>query len=123
MIGQLDAARAPILEALGLLQQADNLAGVSLALEGLSVLESAQGRHERAMRLLGSAQEIRRVIEGGYPLPASSIVGTDPVGQARQELGAEAVERALAEGRSLTRAQAVAYATEPESADQAHRDG
>jgi len=32
MIGQLDAAPAPILEALGLLQQADNLAGVSLAL-------------------------------------------------------------------------------------------
>ena len=92
--------------------EADNVAGVSGALEALSVLESARGRFERAMRLLGSAQEIRRLVEGGYPLAASSIVGTDPVADARRSIGDEAVDRALAEGRSMTRTQAVEYAKE-----------
>jgi predicted ATPase/class 3 adenylate cyclase len=114
MLGQFEEAKAPILEALGLLDQADNLAGVSGALEGLSVLESARGRYEQAMRLLGSAQEIRRMIEGGYPLAASSIVGTDPVADARRSIGEVAVEQALAEGRSMSRAEAVAYAIESE---------
>ncbi len=112
MLGQYEEAGAPILEALGLLDRADNVAGVSGALEALSVLESARGRFERAMRLLGSAQEIRRLVEGGYPLAASSIVGTDPVADARRSIGDEAVDRALAEGRSMTRTQAVAYAKE-----------
>ncbi|HEY9375790.1 MAG TPA: adenylate/guanylate cyclase domain-containing protein [Jiangellaceae bacterium] len=112
MLGQLEQARAPILEGLGLLDQADNLTGLSGALEALSILESAQGRHERAMRLLGSAQEIRRTIEGGYPMPASSFIGTDPMADARRSIGDAAVDRALAEGRSMTRADAVAYAME-----------
>jgi predicted ATPase/class 3 adenylate cyclase len=112
MLGQLEEARAPILEGLGLLDQADNLTGVSGALETLSTLESAHGRHERALRLLGSAQEIRRTIEGGFPMPASSFVGSDPVGDARKAIGDEAVDRALAEGRSMTRAEAVGYAKE-----------
>jgi hypothetical protein len=78
----------------------------------LSTLESAYGRHERAMRLLGSALEIRRTIEGGFPMAASSFIGTDPVGDARKTIGDEAVDRALAEGRSMSRAEAVGYATE-----------
>ena len=112
MLGQLEEARAPILEGLGLLDQADNLIGLSGALETLSILESALGRHERAMRLLGAAQEIRRTIEGGYPMSASSMIGADPVGDARKTIGDVAVDRALAEGRSMTRAEAVGYAKE-----------
>jgi predicted ATPase/class 3 adenylate cyclase len=115
MLGQLEEARAPILEGLGLLDQADNLTGLSGALETLSILESAHGRHERAMRLLGAAQEIRRTVEGGYPMSASSLIGTDPVGDARKTIGDVAVDRALAEGRSMTRAEAVDYATELET--------
>ena len=115
MLGQLEEARAPILEGLGLLDQADNLIGLSGALETLSFLESALGRHERAMRLLGAAQEIRRRIEGGYPMSASSMIGADPVGDARKTIGDVAVDRALAEGWSMTRVQAVEYATELET--------
>jgi hypothetical protein len=114
MLGQLEQAEAPILEALDLLDQADNLAGVSAALETLSALESARGGPERAMRLLGASQEIRREIEGGYPLHASSIVGADPMGDARKAIGDEAVDRALVEGRSMSRTDAVAYAMERE---------
>jgi hypothetical protein len=86
--------------------------GIGQALESLSSLESARGRHERAMRLLGSAQEIGRSTEGGYPVRTSSLVGIDAVGEARKAIGKEAVNQALAEGQSMSRADAVAYATE-----------
>ena len=115
MLGQLEQARAPVLEGLALLDQADNLVGVSGALETLSTLESGRGRHERAMRLLGSVQEIRRTIEGGFPMQASGFLGTDPVADARKAIGDVEVDRALAEGQSMTRAQAVEYATELET--------
>ena len=50
---------------------------------------------------------------------ASSSAGTDVTGidvlaEARKAIGDEAVDRALAEGRSMSRAEAVAYATESE---------
>jgi hypothetical protein len=64
------------------------------------------------MRLLGSAQQIRGAVEGGYPLVPSEVSGIDTLAEARTAIGDEAVERALSEGRSLTRAEAVAYATE-----------
>ena len=39
--------------------------GIGLALESLSSLESPRGRHEQAMRLLGSAQKVGRITTGG----------------------------------------------------------
>jgi hypothetical protein len=92
--------------------EADNWAAVSGVLEGMSFLESRQGRHERAVRILGSFQEIRRTMEFTYPLAASSTLGIDVVADARKAIGDEAVDRARAEGRSMTRAEAVAYAAD-----------
>jgi tetratricopeptide (TPR) repeat protein len=114
MLGHHEEATAPMLKSLDLFHQADNKMGIGQALESLSSLESARGRHERAMRLLGSAREIGRSTEGGYPVRTSSLVGIDAVGDARKAIGNEAVEQALAEGRSMSRADAVAYATESE---------
>jgi predicted ATPase/class 3 adenylate cyclase len=105
-------ARAALIEALGLVHEADNWAAVSGVLEGMSFLESRQGRHERAVRILGSFQEIRRTMEFTYPLAASSTLGIDVVADARKAIGDEAVDRARAEGRSMTRAEAVAYAAD-----------
>jgi hypothetical protein len=76
----------------------------------LSGLESAQRRHERAVRLFESAREIQRRLEGGLQLADTEIVGFDVVADARKAIGDEAVDRALAEGRSMSRADAVAYA-------------
>ena len=45
-------------------------------------------------------------------MAASSLIGADPVGDAQKTIGDEAVDRALAEGRSMSRAQAVDYAAE-----------
>jgi hypothetical protein len=112
LLGRDEAARAAFVEALGLVYEADNRAAVALALECVAALESKRGRHDRAMRLLGSAQQIRGAVEGGYPLVPSEVSGIDTLAEARAAIGDEAVERALSEGRSLTRAEAVAYATE-----------
>jgi tetratricopeptide (TPR) repeat protein len=112
MLGHHQEARAPILESLGLFHRAGNLMGVGLALEALAALELAEGRHERAIRLLGSAREIGRSTEGGYPIRATSVVGIDALAKARDLIGDDAVDQALAMGRSMSLVDAVALATE-----------
>ena len=109
-LGDPAAARAAIVEALGLVDEADNSLGTGAVLEILSGLESAQGQHERAVRLFGSGREIQRKLEAALPLAAGEITAADVLAIARQAIGDEAVERALAEGRSMSRADAVAYA-------------
>jgi tetratricopeptide (TPR) repeat protein len=113
MLGHHQEARAPMLESLGLFQRAGNLMGVGLALEALAALELAEGRHERAIRLLGSAREIGRSTEGGYPIRATSFVGIDALAKTRSLIGDDAVDQAFAEGRSMSREDAVAHAMEP----------
>jgi predicted ATPase/class 3 adenylate cyclase len=112
LLGRDETARAAFVEALCLVDAADNRAAVAVALDCLAALESKRSRHDDAMRLLGSAQQIRRGVEGGYPLVSSAVTGIDPLAEARTAIGDEAVDQWLAEGRSLTRAQAVAFATE-----------
>jgi tetratricopeptide (TPR) repeat protein len=112
LLGRDETARAAFVEALCLVDAADNRAAVAVALDCLAALESKRSRHRDAVRLFGSAQQIRRGVEGGYPLASSAVTGIDPLAEARTAIGDEAVEQLLAEGRSLTRAQAVAFATE-----------
>jgi predicted ATPase len=74
MLGHHQEARAPILESLGLFHRAGNLMGVGLALEALAALELAEGRHERAIRLLGRlgrSDEVQRVDTRSAPPPSS----------------------------------------------------
>ncbi len=113
-LGDPAAGRAAIVEALGIVDEADNSLATAVVLEILSGLESAQGQHERAVRLLESGREIQRKLEGGLAVAATDVVGVDVLADARQAIGDEAVDRALAEGRSMSRAEAVAYAAESE---------
>jgi hypothetical protein len=99
-----------MVEALGLVDEADNSLATAVVLEILSGLESAQGQHERAVRLFESGREMRRKLEGGLQPGDTDVVGVDVLADARQAIGDEAVDRALAEGRSMSRADAVAYA-------------
>jgi hypothetical protein len=112
LLGRDETARAAFVEALCLVDAADNRAAVAVALDCLAALESKRSRHRDAVRLHGSAQQIRRGVEGGYPLASSAVTGIDPLTEARTAIGDEAVEQWLADGRSLTRAQAVAFATQ-----------
>ena len=113
LIGNHLAAREAMVESLDLLTAAKNWSATGLLLEMLSFVELAQGRAERAVRLYGAAEEIQRRVEGGYPHAATEMLGIDLLADARIAIGDEAVDRALADGRSMTRADAVAYATEP----------
>ena len=93
-----------------LVDEADNSLGTVVVLEILSGLESAQGQHQRAVRLFASARQIQRKLEGGLGVAATDVVGfrcrcPRPASDRRR-----AVARALAEGRSMSRADALAYA-------------
>ena len=77
----------------------------------VAALESEMGRHERATRLHG-AGELAREITGAVATPVGVRLMGDPVGMARQVIGDEAVDRALAEGRAMDRDAAIAYAHE-----------
>jgi hypothetical protein len=113
-LGDPAAGRAAIVEALGLVDEADNSLATAVVLEILSGLESAQGQHERAVRLFESGREIQRRLEGGLQPGGTDVVGVDVLANARQAIGDEAVDRALAEGRHMTRVEAVHYAAESE---------
>jgi predicted ATPase len=112
VLGNLVDARKAIIEALDIAHEADNWAAVSGVLEGVSFLESMDGQHQRAVRILGAFQEIRRRMEFTYPLAAGSVFEIDVVADARKAIGDEMVDRALAEGQAMTGAEAVSYARE-----------
>jgi hypothetical protein len=67
------------------------------------------GRHERVARLWGAAEAVREAA-GAIRPPAAALLVVDPLGTARQAIGDEAVERALAEGRAMDPEAVVAYA-------------
>jgi len=77
----------------------------------LAALEGELGRHERAVRLSGAGAAAREVT-GAVTTPVAGRLLGDPVGMARQAIGDEAVDRALAEGRAMDLDGAIAYAHE-----------
>ena len=111
-LGELDVARAGLLEGLDLVERAEIPGGIAAFLQALASVEAAEGRHERAMHLFGAGQAISEEAEGG---DSNLAMGEDPTEAARAAMGEEATDRALAEGRAMTRAEAVAYARGPES--------
>jgi predicted ATPase/class 3 adenylate cyclase len=112
LTGDHEGARGAYLEALDILSEVDNPAGIAAVVEMMSALESALGRHERAMRLFGAAEAINESIGGGHP-PEAGMLG-DPVGAAREAIGKDATDRALAEGKAMARDEAAAYARKTE---------
>ena len=100
------AAQAALLEALDEFERSRITGGIPAVLQLMASSEAAQGRHERALRLHGAAVAINESL-GGAELPP---LVDDPVGPVREAIGDEATDRALAEGRAMSRDQAVAYA-------------
>jgi hypothetical protein len=77
----------------------------------LAGVESELGHHERATRLHG-AGEAAREVTGAVTTPVGDRLMGDPVGMARQAIGDEAVDQALAEGRAMDPDTTIAYAHE-----------
>jgi predicted ATPase/class 3 adenylate cyclase len=107
-LGNLDDARRDQLEALEIMERANAPGGIAAVLQIMASVDSDLGRHERAMRIFGSADSFTERA-GGFSEPPP-FQFADPVGAARQAIGDEATERAMAEGRAVSREEALAYA-------------
>ena len=105
--GRLDEARALLDEALDLSLAARSTRFVTLCLAGYARLALAEGDPERAARLKGAAEGLRRRV--GLPAwPHLRRVEADLVAQVRQRLGAGRFDQASTAGSGLTQREAVA---------------
>jgi predicted ATPase len=112
-LGDHDVARREHLEALDIMERTHAPGGIAAVLQLMASVYADRGDHGRAMRLFGAGGAISESIGGG-DLPLT-FQFADPVGDARKAIGDEAVDRALAEGRAMSRDEAVAYARKPEA--------
>jgi predicted ATPase/DNA-binding CsgD family transcriptional regulator/Tfp pilus assembly protein PilF len=115
--GDYDTARSTLTQSLRLSRATGQRLAVARGLEAFAQLATCQGEHARAVRLAGAAAAIRTAI--GAP-PSSGSGLAEPIGPARQLLGAADVSRLLAEGAALTADEAVAYATQPSAGPRTH---
>jgi tetratricopeptide (TPR) repeat protein len=105
--GRLDEARALIDEALDLSLAARSTRFVTLCLAGYAWLALAEGDPERAARLKGAAEGLRRRV-GLSAWPHLRRVEAELVAQVRQRLGAGRFDQAFTAGSGLTQREAVA---------------
>ncbi|MGH8958235.1 MAG: ATP-binding protein [Acidimicrobiia bacterium] len=109
MVGDLDAAKPYLREALEMSSVANDTLSISLALMGFATLANDERHHERAAHLMGAAARIRDELGGGIPPELGSRWG-DPEEDARQALGDEDYRQARAEGYAMSSEGAVSYA-------------
>ena len=105
--GSLDEARPLLAEALELSLAARSTQLVTLCLAGYAQLAFADGDPERAARLEGAAEGLRRRV-GLSAWPHLRRVEAELVAQVRQRLGAARFDQAFAASSGLTQQQAVA---------------
>ena len=105
--GSLGEARPLLDEALELSLAARSTPFVTLCLAGYAQLAFADGDPERAARLAGAAEGLRRRV-GLSAWPLLRRVEAELVAQARQRLGAARFDRAFAAGSGLTQREVVA---------------
>jgi hypothetical protein len=104
--GSLDEARGPLEEALRLSLAVRNTAFVTMCLSAYAWLALADGDPERAARLQGAAEGLRRRI-GLRAWPILRPVEADLVGRVRERLGEERFHQAFTAGSRLSQRQAV----------------
>jgi predicted ATPase/class 3 adenylate cyclase len=90
------------------LEEYDDILFTLSALELLASLESVDGRHEMAVKLVAAADGLKEEYGGGSPPPLLDI--DDPLPAARAALGEDRVDELWNEGRTLSLDEAVAYA-------------
>jgi predicted ATPase/class 3 adenylate cyclase len=110
-LGEPGRARSNYLRVMDMQAVAGNRAAVTGMLFFLSSVEGELGRHERAARLWAAADSAREITGHLTPPAAQGMIG-DPVAAAREAMGQEMVERALAAGRAMDHDAALAFAHE-----------
>jgi predicted ATPase len=106
--GNLAEATAHYRTAIRMYRESGNDASMLEPLEALGSVASAEGNHERGVRLVGAAQAARDALGGGPP--PEWLMAADVIGEARKAIGDEAVQRALEEGRAMSPNQAADHA-------------
>jgi len=87
----------------------ENATGIRRALAGLAEVATAQGRAERAGRLLGAAKALSP-LPANFFSEASRIDMDQDIAQARAHLDQAAFEAGWAAGQAMTQEQAISYA-------------
>jgi predicted ATPase/DNA-binding CsgD family transcriptional regulator/Tfp pilus assembly protein PilF len=107
--GDLELARSSLTESMQLSLATGQRLPIARGLEALGVLALAEGDPARAVRLEGAGLALREAVSGAAP--ASARVGA-MFEAARQHLGAPAAAALLAEGRAMSRYDAIRYGTQ-----------
>ncbi len=118
--GHYGQATTYFTESLTLCQEAGNRWTIEECLEGLAGVAAGHGHHERAARLLGAAEVLRKAL-GRDRSTFEQAAHDQRMASSRAGLGDAAFAAAWAEGRAMTLEQAVEYALA--SGDSALRRG
>jgi non-specific serine/threonine protein kinase len=111
VLGEPAGARAALAESLDLVIELGARREGAYALEAAAKLALEEGDAARAARLCGAAEALRKAM--GSPLvPAEEVERQGILDRLETALGADARAHALAEGRSVSFSEAVAYARE-----------
>lgn len=98
--GELKAAIARYQESLTIAREIEARNLIALAVEGIAALAATQGEQEWAARLWGTAKALREMI--GAPLPPVYRADFEPaLAITRSQLGEDAFEKAMTEGRII----------------------
>ncbi|MCL4506638.1 MAG: tetratricopeptide repeat protein [Chloroflexi bacterium] len=112
--GDLASAHVIIERGLTLYREADQPAGMVLALTALGTLALAQGHAERAARIFGAAAAPRDMLLSFSICPANSVIQNHEIAAARSQLSV-LYKAAWEEGMTLTLDQALDYVRETTS--------
>ncbi len=86
---------------------------VAYCLEGLAAVAASEDKLERAARLWGAAEALLEAIEViAYPHASDRSLYQQQMADARARLEEEVWKRTWAQGRAMTREQAIKYALE-----------
>lgn len=109
--GRYDEAREAYQEALQIFAELGHKRGIARALEGSACLAAARGQAERALKLAGAAEQLRRLI--GSPLQQADQLKLDRnLSAAWESLDEAGAKRAWAEGSAMTTESAIQYSLE-----------
>ncbi|MGH2692992.1 MAG: ATP-binding protein [Actinomycetota bacterium] len=108
LVGDGDAACHAHRQALEIFVEVGNPTGIALVLEEMAMVETMDGRHERALRLAAASAALKEETGGGAP--SELMKSGETIDESRRILDPETAERAWAEGLGMGTDRAVAYA-------------
>lgn len=106
--GDLDKGRSALLQALEISANTGNLPVIGAGLRTVALIRSSTGNHLEAVRLIGAAEVLEEETGAESPMPKEASVD---LGAMRRELGEEAFQKAMEEGRTMTVEDTVEYAS------------